>query len=72
MDDYENDYDPYEEAMSNCYWDGVHGHVCGAIASEDCDWECPLSDEMWRGLNTPRDKKGRFTSKVKTITEEAR
>lgn len=45
IESYDEEDFPYD-----CTWDGTPGHSCGAVGSEDCDWECPLSREMWAGL----------------------
>jgi hypothetical protein len=62
-----DELDEYEEAMDDCAWDcawdGVAGHICMGIGSEDCDWECPFSNQMWRGLRQCRNNKGRFTKR---------
>lgn len=60
-----DELDEYEEAMGNCSWDGIAGHSCMAIGSEQCDWECPFSGQMWHGLHQCRDSKGRFAKKQK-------
>lgn len=60
-----DELDEYEEAMGNCSWDGIAGHTCMAIGSEQCDWDCPFSAQMWRGLHQCRDSKGRFTKREK-------
>jgi len=44
FDDEPYEEDPIEEAISNCsgsYYRGLF--VCGAVGSEDCDFECPFS-----------------------------
>lgn len=60
---YEDDEDDLDAAIDNCHWNGKHGSTCGAIGSEDCDWECPFSSEMWLGLRTLRDERGRFAKR---------
>ena len=48
-EDHGYDYEPdeYEEAMANCcghFEGGVF--VCGAVGSEDCDFDCPFNRDL--------------------------
>ena len=41
MDDSETD------PFGNCHMFKSDGHwVCGAVGSEECDWECPFSGDI--------------------------
>lgn len=46
IDDCEDEYDEFEDALGNChaFFDG-RVYVCGAVGSEDCD-ECPFNGEL--------------------------
>jgi hypothetical protein len=40
---FDDDVDEYEEAIQNCGM-GPDG-LCSLAGTEQCDWECPFSDE---------------------------
>lgn len=44
-DDYDDDLpDEFEEAMQNCGM--LADGTCMKAGSEECDWECPFSEEL--------------------------
>lgn len=49
---YEDDFDEEDIAAQECTWDGTPGNWCGHVGSEQCDWECPYSNEMHAGLRS--------------------
>lgn len=53
-DDMPHRYDPWEEAMSNCFsrdW----GQTCGAAGSEDCEFDCRIRRDYYRSVRVDHD-----------------
>lgn len=46
-DEYNDETDEWEEAIYNCHGSYFRGVFwCGAAGSEECDWECPFSQNI--------------------------